>query len=333
MSTTPLHLGLIGAGEIGRLHAGNIARHLPEARILIVADEDEAAARKCADDCRVKFAIKEYHPILASPAIDAVLICAPIYLRAQLIEEAAAAGKHIYCVAPIDFDLSKADRALAVVEQFGVKLQIGFHRRFDATHLRLRQILAEGEIGTPESIHLVGREPAVAAVDGRAASAGLLFDTTIHDFDTARFLLGSEVVELYVAAGSGDTLESALITLKFASGAIGSIDSSRKAHCGYDQRVEVFGSKGSVRADNVYTNSAIVSTSQHVQRDLPVNSSLARYQESFVQEMRSFVEAVRNNSPIVATGGDGRAAIVMALAAQKSLEENRPVKLSEVGYG
>ncbi len=330
MSTTPLHLGLIGASEIGRLHAGNIARHLPEARILIVADEDEAAARKCADDCRVKFAIKEYHPILASPAIDAVLIGAPIYLRSQLIEEAAAAGKHIYCVAPLDFDLSKADRALAVIEQFGVKLQIGFHRRFDATHLRLRQILAEGEIGTPESIHLVGREPAVAAVDGRAASAGLLFDTTIHDFDMARFVLGEEVGELYAA--SGDTLESALITLKFASGAIGSIDSSRKAHCGYDQRVEVFGSKGGVRTDNVYTNSAIVSTSQHVRRDLPVNSSLERYQESFVQEMRSFVEAVRNNSPIVATGGDGRAAIVMALAAQKSLEENRPVKLSEVGY-
>ena len=331
MSTTPLHLGLIGASEIGRLHAGTIARHLPEARILIVADEDEAAARKCADDCRVKFAIKEYHPILASPAIDAVLICAPIYLRAQLIEEAAAAGKHIFCAAPIDFDLSKADRALAVVEQFGVKLQIGFHRRFDATHLRLRQILAEGEIGTPESIHLVGREPAVAAVDGRAASAGLLFDTTIHDFDMARFVLGDEVVELYAA--SGDVQESALITLKFASGAIGSIDSSRKAHCGYDQRVEVFASKGGVRTDNVYTNSAIVSTSHHIWRDLPVNSSLERYQESFVQEMRSFVEAVRNNSPIVTTGGDGRAAIVMALAAQKSLEENRPVKLSEVGYG
>ena len=335
---TPLNLGLIGAGRIGRVHAENVQRRIPEARVILVADIVEQAAQRCADDFGVNYAVQDYHTILQSPAVEAVLICSATHTHAQIIAEAAAAGKHIFCEKPIDHTLAAIDYALAAVDKAGVKLQIGFNRRFDANFARVRQAVTTGEIGQPHLLHIISRDPGPPPPEYVKVSGGMFLDMTIHDFDMAHFLMGCEVTEIYAAAGvlvdpaigaAGD-IDTALITLKFANGAMGVIDNSRRAVYGYDQRVEILGSAGSIATGNNYPNAATISTAESVRRDLPLNFFMDRYIESYVNEMRQFVDAVRNDKPVPVSGADGRVPVVMALAARRSYEENRPVKLSEI---
>lgn len=338
--STQLNLGIIGAGRIGRLHAEHIAFRIPNARALIVADINEAAAQACADDFRVKFAVQDYQMILNSPAIDAIVICSATHTHAQIIQEAAAAGKHIFCEKPIDFNLPVIDKALEAVAQAGVKLQIGFNRRFDANYARVRQAIASGEIGQPHLMHIISRDPAPPPMSYVRSSGGIFLDMTIHDFDMARFLMGCDVEEIYTAAavlvdpaiGEAGDFDTALITLKFANGAMGVIDNSRQAVYGYDQRVEVLGSKGAVSTSNNYPNSATISTAQSVQRDLPLNFFMQRYVESYVNELQQFVNAVLEDKPVPVSGEDGKIPVIMGMAARLSLNENRPVKISEVRW-
>ncbi len=333
-----LNIGLIGAGRIGRVHAEHLAFRIPNARPLIVADVDEQAARAVADAFRFNYAVTDYHAVLDSPAVDAVVICSATHTHAQIIQEAAAAGKHIFCEKPVDHTLAVIDAALAAVEKAGVKLQIGFNRRFDANYARVRQAVTGGEIGEPHLLHIISRDPGPPPISYIAVSGGIFMDMTIHDFDMARFLLG-DVTEIYTAAGvlvdpaigaAGD-LDTALITLKFANGAFGVIDNSRRAAYGYDQRVELLGSKGAIRTENNYPNTAVLGTATEIRRDLPLNFFMQRYVESFTAEMQQFVDAVLHDRPTPVTGMDGRVPVVMALAARKSWEENRPVRLDEIG--
>ena len=230
---------------------------------------------------------------------------------------------------------SLLDTVLAAVKQAGVKLQMGFNRRFDANFARVRQAVTSGEIGTPRLMHIISRDPAPPPPAYIAVSGGMFLDMTIHDFDMARFLLGEEVTEVYAAAGvlvdpaigaQGD-VDSALVTLKFASGAMGVIDNCRQAVYGYDQRVEILGSAGSASTGNIYPNAATISTAQAVRRDLPLNFFMERYTESYVTEMQAFVDAVRNDTPVPATGEDARAATALALAARRSFDEGAPVDM------
>ena len=331
----PLNLGLIGAGRIGRVHAANLQRRIPHARVILVADPVEEAARAAADDFGIKFAVAEYQTVLQSPAVDAVVICSATHTHAPITIAAAAAGKHIFCEKPLDFNLAVIDEVLAAVKQAGVQLQLGFNRRFDANFVRVRQAVTSGEIGVPHLMHIISRDPAPPPPAYIAVSGGMFLDMTIHDFDMARFLLGEEVTEVYVAAGvlvdpaigaQGD-VDSALTTLKFASGAMGVIDNSRRAVYGYDQRVEILGSGGAVSTENLYPNSATIRTAESVRRDLPLNFFMQRYTESYVTEMQAFVDAVRNGTPVPVTGEDARAATALALAAQQSANENRPIAL------
>jgi myo-inositol 2-dehydrogenase/D-chiro-inositol 1-dehydrogenase len=334
-----LNLGLIGAGRIGRLHAEHIAYRIPNARCLIVADVIEEAAQRAADEFRINYAVADYQTILDSPAIDAVVICSATHTHAQIIQEAARAGKHIFCEKPIDHNLAVIDAALAAVEETGVKLQVGFNRRFDANYARVRQAIASGEIGQPHLMHIISRDPAPPPMEYIKVSGGIFLDMTIHDFDMARFLMGCEVEEVYTAAGvlvdaaigeAGD-LDTALITLKFENGAMGVIDNSRQAVYGYDQRVEVLGSLGAVQTANNYPNSAVISDANAVRRDLPLNFFMERYVESYVNELQQFVDAVLEDKPVPVSGEDGRIPVVMGLAARKSYDENRPVRLDEIG--
>jgi len=336
--SAPMTLGLIGAGRIGRVHAQNVQQRIQDARIILVADPNEEAARRCADDFSVKFAVPDYRTILQSPAVEAVVICSATHTHAQIIAEAAAAGKHIFCEKPIDHTLPAIDHALAAVAKAGVKLQVGFNRRFDANYARVRQAVVTGEIGQPHLMHIISRDPGPPPADYIKVSGGMFLDMTIHDFDMARFLLGDEVVEVYAAAGVlvdpqigalGD-IDTALVTLKFASGAIAVIDNSRRAVYGYDQRVEILGSAGSVSTANVFPNSAILATADHIHRDLPLNFFMDRYTESYLAEMRAFVNAVRTDAPVPVSGADGRVPVVMAIAARASYLDNRPVRLSEI---
>jgi myo-inositol 2-dehydrogenase/D-chiro-inositol 1-dehydrogenase len=332
---TPLNIGLIGAGRIGRVHAANLQRRISGARVILVADPIEEAARAAADDFGVKFAVAEYQTVLQSPAVDAVVICSATHTHAAITMEAAAAGKHIFCEKPLDFDLGVIDEVLAAVKQAGVKLQMGFNRRFDPTFARVRQAVVSGEIGAPHLLHIISRDPAPPPPAYVKTSGGMFLDMTIHDFDMARFLLGAEVTELYAAAGvlvdpaigaQGD-VDTALVTLKFAGGALGVIDNSRQAVYGYDQRIDLLGSAGGIRTENLHANTATVSTNDAVRRDLPLNFFMERYTESYVVEMQAFVDAVRHDTPVPVTGEDARAATALALAARQSYAENRVITL------
>ena len=333
-----LAFGVIGAGRIGQLHARHLSYRVARAKLIMISDIVEKVARQCAQECRVVQYGTDYHDILIHPDIQAVLICSSTDTHAKIIEEAALAGKHIFCEKPIDHDLGRIDRALAAVDKAGVLLQVGFNRRFDANYQRVRQAVESGEIGEPHLMHIISRDPGPPPIEYIKVSGGIFLDMTIHDFDMARFLIGSEVEEVYVAgavrvdpaiAEAGD-LDTVMITLKFANGVIATIDNSRKAVYGYDQRVEIFGSKGCISTANNYPNTATVQTKDNVRRDLPLNFFMDRYVDSYLEEIDRFLKAVLNNSPPPVSGIDGRIPVVMARAARKSYEENRPVRLDEV---
>jgi myo-inositol 2-dehydrogenase/D-chiro-inositol 1-dehydrogenase len=334
-----LNIGIIGAGRIGKVHAESLAYRIPGARVLAIADVNLAAAQQAAAQFGIPTTTADYRDVLANPDVQAVLICSATDTHARFTEAAAKAGKHIFCEKPIAHDLHEIDAALAAVAEAGVKLQIGFNRRFDANFARVRQAIVNGEIGTPALLHIISRDPAPPPVSYVKVSGGMFLDMTIHDFDMARFLIDSEVEEVYTLAGvtvdpaigeAGD-VDTAVIMLRYSNGVIGTIDNCRRASYGYDQRVEVLGSKGAIATANNYPNAAILSDAASVRRDLPLNFFMDRYTESFANEVTAFVDAVLNDKPTPVTGHDGRVPVVMALAAGKSYREGRPVKLSEIG--
>jgi myo-inositol 2-dehydrogenase/D-chiro-inositol 1-dehydrogenase len=335
MPAQQLKMGLIGAGRIGRLHAEHLTRRIASAELVMVADPFEEAAKECAEHYAIPLYRQDYQAVLDHPDIEAVVICSSTDTHAQIIEEAALAGKHIFCEKPIALDLPSIDRALDAVERAGVKLQIGFNRRFDTNFRRVRQAVEQGEIGQPLVLHIVSRDPAPPPIEYIRVSGGIFLDMTIHDFDMARYLVGSEVQEVFAQAnalgesaiaGVGDA-SNAVVLLRFANGVLGTISNSRHAIYGYDQRVELLGSAGAISIDNNYPNAAILSDAQSVRRDLPLYFFVERYTESFVVEMTAFVDAVLRDEPVPVTGYDGRVPVAIALAAHTSLVENRPVLL------
>jgi myo-inositol 2-dehydrogenase/D-chiro-inositol 1-dehydrogenase len=337
--TDTLNIGVIGAGRIGQVHAATIAYRIPSARLRAVADVNMGAAVSMAAHFGIPVATDDPAVILNDPEIDAVLICSVTATHAKFIEAAAAAGKHIFCEKPIALDLKQIDQALAAVDKAGVKLQIGFNRRFDANFRRVRNAIESGEIGQPALLHIISRDPAPPPISYVQGSGGMFLDMTIHDFDMARFLIGAEVEEIYTQAavtvdpaiGEAGDVDTAVIMLKFANGVIGTIDNCRRASYGYDQRVEVLGSLGAIATTNNYPNAATISDGRSVRRDLPLNFFMDRYTESFANEMTAFVDAVLHDKPVLVAGIDGRVPVVMGLAAGKSHREGRPVKLSEIG--
>jgi len=333
-----LNVGIIGAGRIGRIHARSLAFLIPEARAAAIADVDGEAARAAAEALRIPGVFQDHRRILEDPEIAAVAICAPTSLHAALIEEAAAAGKHIFCEKPVAIDLARVDAALEAVRRAGVKLQVGFNRRFDPSFARVRRAVAEGEIGAPQLLHIVSRDPAPPPLSYVKGSGGIFMDMTIHDFDMARFLIGAEVEEVYAqgavtvdpAIGRAGDLDTAVVLLRFAGGVSGTIDNCRQAVYGYDQRAEVLGTRGAAASGNLHPNSVTLSDAGAVRRDLPLHFFLERYAESFVTELRLFVQAVLQDGPVPVTGLDARPPVLMALAARRSHDEHRPVRLAEV---
>jgi len=337
-ATGSLNMGLLGAGRIGRVHAQNLAYRLPQARLAAVADVFANAAERVAAEYAIPAAYDDPRRVLDDPAIDAVVICTSTDTHAALIEAAAQAGKHIFCEKPIALDLAAIDAALATVEQAGVKLQIGFNRRFDANFARVRQAITSGEIGQPHLLRITSRDPQPPPLDYIKVSGGIFLDMTIHDFDMARFLVGDEVVEVSAAGavlvdpaiGEAGDIDTAIVTLRYASGALGVIENSRRAVYGYDQRVEVFGSAGMISAANETPHRAVLSDARGVHGPLPLYFFLERYEAAYIGEMQAFVESIREGTPPPVSGLDGRAPVVMGHAASKSYREGRPVRLSEI---
>jgi myo-inositol 2-dehydrogenase/D-chiro-inositol 1-dehydrogenase len=335
----PLGVGLIGAGKIGQVHARNLAGRLDGARLAAVADPVPAAAGAVADrlgDGAVYAAPEE---LLADPAVEAVVIASPTPTHAPLIRAAAAAGKHVFCEKPIAPDLAAIDAALEAVARVGVTLQVGFQRRFDRSFRKARELIAAGRIGRPRMVRVTSRDPRPAPIPYLRESGGLFMDMTIHDFDMARFLIADEVEEV-TATGAvlvdpaigaeANDVDTAVVTLRFAGGALGVIDNCRQAAYGYDQRAEVLGSDGAVIVGNEEPDRTTLLTADGARSANPRPWFMERYADAYAAELQAFVDAVRTGRPAEVDGHDGRAPVAIALAAHRSALERRPVLVASV---
>lgn len=334
-----LRIGVIGAGRIGKIHSENIAHFVPGAELAGIADVMLTPAMESwAKGLGVGLVSKDPHALLADKSIDAVIVCSSTDTHADLTIAAAKAGKHVFCEKPVDMTVAKVKAALDAVKAAGVRLQVGFNRRFDHNFRRIRELTLDGDIGDVQVVKITSRDPAPPPPAYVAVSGGIFLDMMIHDFDMARFQAGSEIVEVHAvgavlvdpAIGAAGDVDTAIVTLKFANGAIGVIDNSRKAVYGYDQRVEVFGSKGSAQAENDAPSTVKLSNEAGVVGEKPLYFFLERYKAAFVDEMKAFVAAVLEGKDTPVTGEDGLRDLMVGLAAKKSLAEKRPVRIDEI---
>jgi myo-inositol 2-dehydrogenase / D-chiro-inositol 1-dehydrogenase len=336
-SDSPLRVGLIGAGRIGRVHAGLLAGSVAGATAAAVHDVRSEAAAALGDALSIP-ALGSSDELIADPEIDAVAICSSTDTHADLAVAAAGAGKAIFCEKPVSLDLAEVDRVRAGVAAADVPFQIGFNRRFDPSHRSVRDAVLGGEVGDPHLVRISSRDPAPPPLDYVRVSGGIFLDMTIHDFDMARFVTGSEVVEVY-ARGSVridpsyadvDDVDTALVVLEHEDGCISAIDNSRRATYGYDQRVEVFGSGGMAASGNPPTHEGYVQTAAGTSSPVSSDAFLERYAASYVREWEEFAAAVRARREPPVGIEDARAPLVIGLAAWRSLRERRPVRLDEV---
>ena len=333
-----LQFAIIGAGRIGQVHSENLTRFIPEAEVVVIADVIHEAAQKTAQRFGIPQASGNPAEVFNNDAIDAVAICSSTETHTDFIIQAARAGKHVFCEKPIALNLPAVDEALAVVAESGVKLQIGFNRRFDPNFRGVRDAVRAGEAGAPYLVQITSRDPAPPTLRYIEGSGGLFLDMMIHDFDMARFLLDDEIDEVSAsgavrvdpAIGEAGDIDTAVVTLRYRSGALGVITNSRQAVYGYDQKVEVLGSLGSILCENNTPDRIIRQTEAGVIHAKPLYFFLERYQVAYADELRSFIRSVLDDTEVEVTGSDGRAPVVLALAAGMSFREKRSVATSEI---
>ncbi len=329
-----LQFGLFGAGRIGRMHARNLAANA-RVRLVSIYDVAAAAASEAASECAAS-AVDSAEAILSDPSIDAVFIASATDTHCDLIEQSARAGKAVLCEKPIHLDLNRVNACREAIAGSGVPIQIGFNRRFDPGHLALQRAVRAGEIGTLEKLILTSRDPAPPGLDYLSVSGGLFRDMAIHDFDLARFIFGEEFTEV-TAMGSvlvdarigaiGD-VDTAMVTMKTASGALCHINCSRRCAYGYDQRIEAFGAKGMlVSANPTPTSVERWGGSATAARPPLHHFFIERYADSYVAEIDAFVEAVERGGQPSPTFEDGRRALILAEAAGESAKTGRVVSV------
>ncbi|GIP49864.1 inositol 2-dehydrogenase [Paenibacillus sp. J53TS2] len=333
-----IRIGVIGVGRIGKIHVDNL-RKLQRAEVVAISDlYANAELVEWAQERDIPIVTADSNAIIHHPDIDAIFICSSTDSHVPLIESAARSGKHIFCEKPISMDIRQTEEALEEVRRAGVKLQVGFNRRFDHNFRRVREHVESGAIGDVHLIKITSRDPSPPPESYIAVSGGIFMDMMIHDFDMARYLSGSEVEEVFAYGGvlvdpvfaKYEDVDTAVVTLRFANGALGVIDCSRQAAYGYDQRVEAFGNLGAASADNDHANTVALSTSEGVHGDKPLHFFLERYNEAYVLETQQFVDSVLSGNSVPVNGEDGWQAERIARAAKLSLRERRIVKLSEL---
>lgn len=334
-----IKVGIIGAGRIGKVHITSISTRVKDAVIKTVADpflnEETAAWAKRMGVARTT---TDYHEVIDDPEIDAVLICSSTDTHSPISLEAIRAGKHVFCEKPIDHDVEKIKEVIAALEGTGLKYQVGFNRRFDHNFEALQRAVAAGKIGKPQIIRITSRDPEPPGIDYVKVSGGMFLDMTIHDFDMVRFLAGCDATEVYVqganlvdpAIGEAGDVDTAVITLQMENGAIAVIDNCRKAVYGYDQRAEVFGSDGMAAVSNDTQSQAVISNAEGVTAEKPLFFFLERYMDAYGKEVAAFIDAIVNDTETPLGVQDGLKPVLMGLAARKSYEEHRPVKISEI---
>ncbi|MEY8309209.1 inositol 2-dehydrogenase [Erysipelotrichaceae bacterium 51-3] len=332
-------VGIIGAGRIGRVHTQSIRTQVPEAVIKTIADpfmneKTEAWAKENG----IANVTTNYKDILNDPEIDAVLICSSTDTHSPISVEAIKAGKHVFCEKPIDHDITKIQEVITALNENPVKYQVGFNRRFDHNFQAVKKAVDAGKIGEKHIIKITSRDPEPPAPEYVKVSGGIFLDMTIHDFDMVRYLAGCDATEVYVAAanlvdpaiGEAGDVDTAIITLEMEDGSLAVIDNSRKAVYGYDQRAEVFGSKGMVSTGNDSATKAVIANEEGITSEKPLYFFLERYMDAYANEVKAFIHAIETDTDTPLGVDDGLKPVLMGLAAKKSLEEHRPVKISEV---
>ena len=333
-----LKVGIIGAGRIGKVHAASISQRIEQAEVLAIADPDIEEAERVSRNQGIPMASKDPVEIIHHGDIDAVVICSPTDTHTEYIAACASHKKHIFCEKPVDLDLDKIKNILEVVNDAGIQMMVGFNRRFDPNFAKIKNLVSEGKIGDPQILKITSRDPGPPPAQYIKSSGGLFLDMAIHDFDMARFIVQDEVEEVYSKGavmideeiGRLGDIDTAVTTLKFKNGALGVIDNSRKAVYGYDQRLEIFGSGGMAKIDNNLPDNHELFDGSGSHKSLPLNFFMERYTESYYMEMLEFVEAIIGGKPISVSGTDGLLSVAIGLAAKKSVEEERPVRLEEI---
>jgi myo-inositol 2-dehydrogenase / D-chiro-inositol 1-dehydrogenase len=321
-----------GAGRIGAIHSGNIASH-PDARLQFVVDPDRAAAERLAG--RYGAAVDSRVEAFADPSVNAVVIASSTDTHADLVEAAARAGKAVFCEKPLDLDRSRAEACVAVAEECGVPLMVGFNRRFDPNFALLERQIRDGRIGRLELLTITSRDPAPPPIEYVRRSGGLFRDMMIHDFDMARWLLNEEPVEVFAAVsvlidpaiGAAGDVDTAVVTLRTQSGALCQISNSRRAIYGYDQRIEALGSKGALRAENVIESTVSFAGDDGIVSDKPLHFFLERYAEAYRRELDHFIGAIASGAAPLVGGSDGVKALALADAGLESFRTGRAVRI------
>ncbi len=336
MTIAPISVGVIGVGRIGRMHAELLARRVPDAAVGMVYDVHAPCAADVADELGVPLATS-VEEVLASD-VDGVAICSSADTHVDLMVAAAEAGKAVFCEKPVSLFLDELERGLDAIEAHGVPFQVGFNRRFDPAHASVAEAVAAGRIGEPHLVRISSRDPEPPSLEYVRTSGGLFLDMTIHDFDMARFVTGSEVVEVFARGGvrvapefaqAGD-IDTALVTLVHASGCLTAIDNCRATAYGFDQRVEAFGSQGMAASENPPAHSGVLTTAGGARRPPLPHFFLERYLPSYEREWQAFVGALQTGTAPPVGAEDARAPLVIGLAALRSLREGRAVRLEEV---
>ena len=328
-----IKIGVLGAGRQGAFHALNIAFKIPNAQLAAVADPFPTALKRLSIE-GVKLTT-DFNDIFSDPEINGVVIATPTDLHEEMIIKAANAGKNVFCEKPIALDPERIDKALDAVKKNGVKFQIGLNRRFDPSFTKIKEAVSLGKIGTPTIINITSRDPAPPHFEYLKVCGGFYMDTTVHDFDMARYIMQDEVEELYATGGAlfnedikklGD-IDTAMVVLKFKNGAVGSINNCRQSAYGFDQRVEIHGTDGMLSGCN--KRESVVEffdkDGSHLDRNLYFFNE--RYPEAYCIEIQGFVNAIADDTETPATARDAKISVLLSMSAKKSFKENRPIKI------
>lgn len=332
-----IKLGIIGVGRMGQIHLENLVLRFPEVEVVAISDIMESS-RALADKYGISHFYTDYQELIDHPEVEAVVICSPTDMHAANIFSAVRAGKDVFCEKPMDLALETVLELQTLIEQSGVKFMLGFNRRFDPNFKKIRSLVQEGKVGETQIVKITSRDPAPPPVSYIKSSGGMFVDMTIHDFDMARFMAGSEVKQVFAVGknlvdpeiGKAGDIDTAVITLTFANGCIATIDNSRQAVYGYDQRVEVFGSKGMAGTTNNTPDNHYYYNENGQSGPLPLNFFMDRYIDSYYNEMREFIDCLQKDESPKVGAKDGLVSLAIGLAANLSVKENRVVAVAEV---
>jgi myo-inositol 2-dehydrogenase/D-chiro-inositol 1-dehydrogenase len=330
----PVNIAVIGTGRIGSVHTRNLVRSIHEANVVAVCDIRLEVAQALGDELGIDRVVKDYHELLEDKSVEALLIATNTNTHAAIVKDCAEAGKHIFCEKPLALDLQSTDEVIETVDRTGVKLQIGFNRRFDHNFRQVKEIVSSGKIGRPCILHIINRDPEPPTYEYSATCGGMFLDMSIHDFDMVRFQIG-EVEQIYAIGNVlmapylkelGD-VDVDIISLKFVNGTIGSIDNSRQCAYGYDQQLEVFCTHGTALARNEQENTSVMGDGAGFHSAKVPYSFIQRYADGYITEVRQFLQCVRDNQHVTPTAQDSRMAVLLGLAAWQSIRQNQPVSM------